>query len=163
MEELDPQQQLRLAERVYATLQVGQEMGPWERVLTPEDVRAYAAAIDDENPWYLRDSVQEPTVCHPAMTAPFGIWLFQETRSKILGDPVPPLVGVHTAAHHQYTNPVPVGKRLIVHGKVVDKYIRSQRYYVVVEFWTVDEDGHDIVHITDTFLLTPVRIPEKAD
>ena len=163
MEELDPQQQLRLAEQVYATLQVGQEMGPWETVLTPEDVRTYAAAIDAENPWYLRNSVQGPMVGHPAMTSPFGIWLFQEWRSNILGNPVPSLVGVHAAAHHHYINPVPVGKRLIVHGKVVDKYIRRQRYYVVVEFWTVDEDGHDVVHNTDTFLLTPVRIPEKAD
>jgi protocatechuate 3,4-dioxygenase beta subunit len=97
------------------------------------------------------------------MTSPFGIWLFQEWRSNILGNPVPSLVGVHAAAHHHYTNPVPVGKRLIVHGKVIDKYIRHQRYYAVVEFWTVDEEGRDIVHITDTYLLTPVRIPKKAD
>jgi len=163
MEGLDPQQQLRLAERLYAGLQMGQELGPWETVFTEKDVRDYAASIDDENPWYVQRSALGQPVAHPAMTATFGIPLLQESCSKILEDADQPWAGLHAKVEHHYTNPVPIGKRLTVRGKVADKYIRRDRYYVVVELWAVDEDGQDIVHIRDTILLSPVRISEKAD
>ena len=52
--------------------------------------------------------------------------------------------------------------RLIARSKVTDKYIRRQRYYVVVETRTTDEEGQDIVRSRDTFLLTPVRIPDDT-
>jgi len=162
MDEVDPQQQLELAGRLYEMLQPGQELGPWETVFTEEDVRAYAAAIGDDDPWYLRRSASGGLRCHPAMTAPISIWLFQEERHRMLGEPAQPLVGVHAAACHHYLGPVPVGKRLIARSKVTDKYIRRQRYYAVVETRTVDEEGRDVVHSRDTFLLTPVRIPCEA-
>ena len=162
MEGLDPQQQLRLAERLYAGLQVGQELGPWETVFTEEDVRDYAASIEDENPWYVQGSAFGQLVAHPAMTATFGIPLLQESCSKILEEADQPWAGLHAKAEHRYTNPIPIGKRLIVRGKVAEKYIRRDRYYVVVELWVVDEDGQDIIRIQDTILLSPVRISEKA-
>lgn len=162
MNQLDPRQQLGLAEQLFATLQVGGQFGPWETVITRDDARAYAASIDDEDAPYLREPVSGRTICHPAMTCPFGIWLFQEERHRMLGEPAQPLVGVHAATSHEYSNPVPIGKRLIVRGTVTDKYIRRQRYYVVIRFSTVDEDGNDIVRSRDTYLLTPVRIPDDA-
>ena len=163
MEELDPQQQLRLAERLYAGLQVGQELGPWDTVFTEKDGRDYAASIDDENAWYLERSLSGQPVAHPAMTAAFYFSLCQEAWLKVLGDAAQSLVAIHAKAEHQYTNPVRIGKRLTVRGKVAEKYVRRDKYYVVVELWTVDEDGRDIVRSRDTLLLTPVRISEKAD
>jgi len=163
MEMLDLQQQLGLAERLYAGLQVGQVLGPWETVFTEEDVRDYAASIDDDNPWYLERPLLGQPVAHPAMTAVFYVSLCQEAWLKVLGDAAESLVAIHTKAEHHYTNPVPIGKRLTVRAKVAEKYIRRDRYYVVVELWTVDEDMRDIVHSRDTLLLTPVRISDKAD
>jgi acyl dehydratase len=162
MEDHDPLQQLRLAERLYAGLRVGLELGPWETVFTEKDVRDYAASIDDENPWYVQGSAFGQLVAHPAMTATFGIPLLQDSCSKILEEADQPWAGLHAKAEHRYTNPIPIGKRLIVRGKVAEKYIRRDRYYVVVELWVVDEDGRDIVRIKDTILLSPVRISEKA-
>lgn len=163
MEELDPQQQLMLAERLYAGLQVGLEMGPWEMVITEKDVRDYATSIDDENPWYLERSISGQPVAHPAMTAAFYVSLCQEAWSKVLGDAAESLVAIHAKAEHHYTNPIPIGKRLTFRGKVAEKYIRRDRYYVVVEIWAEDEDGRDIDRIRDTILLSPVRISEKED
>jgi len=163
MEELDPQQQLRLAEQLYTRLHVDQELGPWEIVFTEKDVRDYAASIDDENAWYLERSPLGQPVAHPAMTTAFYVSLCQEAWLKVLGNAAQSLVAIHTKAEHHYANPVPIGKRLTVRGKVADKYIRRDRYYVMVELWTVDEDGQDIVHSRDTLLLTPVRISDKAD
>jgi acyl dehydratase len=161
MEEFSPQQQLGLAQRLYAGLQVGQEMGPWQTVFTEKDVRDYAASIDDENPWYLEKSLLGQSVAHPAMTAAFYVPLCQEAWLKVLGDAAQSLVAIHTKAEHRYTNHVPLGKRLTVRAKVAEKYIRRDRYYVVVELWTVDEEGRDIVRSRDTLLLTPVRISER--
>jgi acyl dehydratase len=163
MEGLDPQQQLRLAQRLYAGLQLGQEIGPLETVFTEKDARDYAASIDDDNPWYLERTLSGQEVAHPAMTAAFYVLLCQEAWSKVLGDAAESLVAIHAKAEHHYANPVPIGKRLSVRGKVAEKYIRRDRYYVVMELWTVDEDGRDIVRSMDTLLLSPVRISEKAD
>ena len=162
MDEVDPRQQLELAGRLYEMLELGQELGPWETVFTEEDVRTYAATIGDDDPWYLRRSASGELRGHPAMAAPISIWLFQQERHRMLGEPAQPLVGVHAAAHHHYLGPVPVGRRLIARSRVTDKYIRRQRYYVVVETRTMDEEGRDVVHSRDTFLLTPVRIPDEA-
>jgi len=162
MDEVDPQQQLEMAGRLYEMLEPGRELGPWETVFTEEDVRAWAAAAGHEDPWYLRRSASGGVQCHPAMTTPISIWLFQEERHRMLGEPAQPLVGVHAAARHHYLAPVPINKRLSARSKVIDKYIRRQRYYVVVETRTTDEEGQDIVHSRDTFLLTPVRIPDGA-
>jgi len=163
MEGFNAQQQIRLAERLYTGLRLGQELDSMEVVFTEEDVRAFAAAIGDENPWYLEASPFGQPVCHPAITADLAIRLFQQSSSKILGDNAPPRAGIHAKAERRYTNPLPVGKRLTLQGKVVEKYIRRDRYYVVVEVWVVDEDGRNIVRIEDTLLLSPVRISEKVD
>lgn len=162
MDELDPQQQLALAERLYTGLEVGQELGPLETVFTEKDVGEYAASIDDENAWYLDRSLLRPPVAHPGMTTGFYFMLCYEAWFKVLGDAAQSLVGIHAKAEHHYANPIPIGKRLTVRGKVAEKYIRRDRYYVVVELWTVDEEGRDIVHSRDTILLTPVRISDKA-
>lgn len=163
MEGLDLQQQLGLAERLYAELQVGQVMGPWETLFTEENVRDYAASIDDENPWYLETPPLGQPVAHPAMTSAFYVPLCQEAWLKVLGGAAKALVAIHAKAEHRYTNPVPIGKRLTVRAKVAEKYIRRDRYHVVVELWTVDEEGRDIVRSRDTILLTPLRISGKAD
>lgn len=162
MDELDPQQQLALAERLYAGLEVGQELGPRETIFTEADVRDYAASVGDEKAWYLDRSVFGQPVAHPAMTAAFYLTLCEEAWTKVLGDAAQSLVAIHAKAEHRYANSVPIGKRLSVRGKIAEKYIRRDRYYVVVELWTVDEDGRDIVHSRDTILLTPVKISGRA-
>ena len=153
----------RLAERLYAGLQVGQELGPWETVFTEKDVRDYAASIDDENPWYLERPPLGQPAAHPAMTAAFYVPLCQQAWSKVLGDAAESLVAIHAKAEHYYTNLVPIGKRLTVDAKVADRYIRRDRYYMVLELWILDEDGRHIVCSRDTLQLTPVRISDKAE
>jgi len=96
------------------------------------------------------------------MTAAFYFWLCQEAWLKVLGDAAQSLVGIHAKAEHRYMSPVPIDKRLRVRGKIAEKYIRRDRYYVVLELWTVDEEGREIVRSRDTILLSPVKISAKV-
>lgn len=150
-----------MAQQLYDQLTVGQELGPWEKAITEEEVRLHAAARGDEPASAIKKAPSGNLFCHPAMVAPFSIWMFQDERHRMLGQPDTPLVGVHRSARHCYLRPVPLGERLAVRGRVVGKYIRAQRYYVDVESCTTDEQGQDIVHSRDTFLLTPVRMPQQ--
>ena len=44
-------------------------------------------------------------------------------------------------SEHEFLKPIKVGSKISIHGKIVDKYVKRGRNYVVTEFETIDEDG----------------------
>jgi hypothetical protein len=43
-----------------------------------------------------------------------------------------------------------VGSRIYVRGKIVDKYVKRGRNYVVADYETVDEDGEVLMRSRET-------------
>jgi hypothetical protein len=58
---------------------------------------------------------------------------------------------------HKLINPSKVGKRLLVAGKIIDKYVKRCLEYVVVESYMVDEGGLEIRRSVDHVLLSLER------
>ena len=101
---------------------VGDVLEPYEYVITQEMLDEYRQIVDNPNAAY-------PTVAgrHSlrAWTNRYG-----------------PATLMNVGTESEYFNPVIPGKKIRVEAKIVDKYIRRDKPYILVDSVAVDEDGH---------------------
>jgi acyl dehydratase len=121
----------------YEGLQVGEEFVSGEQVVTPEDIEAYAFAVDDHHPWFLEDSPFGGPVAHPTFMAN------QALRLRHNRYVVP--AGLHAKMEFEFVEPIRPGARVRSRGRVIDKYERRGRPYMVTEYVTEDEHGTVLV------------------
>ena len=129
----------------YEDIQIGEELET-EYELTPDLVQEYAQGIDDRNPWFLQDwpTLGGP-VAHPALVAYQNLKLIKSKYS---------LAGCVDVRHDvRFLRPVRPGQTIRLKGRLVDKYIKREREYVVVECLALDEDGQEVCRDRNTLLL----------
>lgn len=136
---------------VFEDMPVGEEYAD-EYVLTPDLARDYAEAIEDLNPWYLEPSPFGGPVANPILIVAQHVRLFK-TKYATAGN-------VHTRHATQFFNPARIGKKIKVYGKLVDKYIKRGREYLVMECRSVDEDEIEICRDRRTVI---IRFAKRAE
>jgi len=136
---------------VFDDLSIGEEYTD-EYVLTPEMAQDYAEGIADLNPWYLEHSPFGGPVANPMLIVAQHARLFK-TRYATGGN-------VHTRHETQFLNPARIGKVIKVYGTLVDKYLKRSREYLVMECWSVDEDGIEICRDRRTIIIRYAKRPE---
>lgn len=129
---------------VFEDMPLGEEYED-EYVLTPELAREYAEGIEDFNPWYLENSPFGAPIANPILLVAQHVRLFK-TGYATGGN-------VHTRHDTQFLNPARIGKKVTVSGKLVEKYIRRGREYLVVECRSVDEDGVELCRDRRTIII----------
>ena len=115
----------------YEDVTVGEEFMSDDFLIKPEDVDTFAYAVDDHNPWYFGDSPFGGRIVHPTLLANQALLL---RHGKYI---VP--AGLHAKMQFEFVEPLRVGMRVRTHGKVIDKYERRGRHYMVTQFETRDE------------------------
>ena len=115
----------------YEDVTVGEEFMSDDFLIKPEDVDTFAYAVDDHNPWYFEDSPFGGPIVHPTL---LGNQALLMRHSKYI---VP--AGLHAKMQFEFLEPLRVGMRVRSHGKVIDKYERRGRHYMVTQFETRDE------------------------
>jgi acyl dehydratase len=63
--------------------------------------------------------------------------------------------GLHAKMEFQFVEPVRTGMRVRSRGRVIDKYVRRGRQYMVTEFVTEDDSGTPLVRGQFTQMLIP--------
>lgn len=116
----------------YEVLQVGEEFMSDDFLIKPEDVDTFAFAVGDHNPWFFKDSPFGGPITHPTLTGNQALLM---RHSKYI---VP--AGLHAKMQFEFLEPMRVGMRVRSHGKVLDKYEKRGRHYMVTQFETRDED-----------------------
>ena len=116
----------------YEVVTVGEEFMSDDFLVKPEDVETFAYAVDDHNPWYFEDSPFGGPVVHPTL---LGNQALLMRHGKYI---VP--AGLHAKMQFEFLEPIRVGMRVRTRGKVIDKYERRGRHYMVTEFETRDEE-----------------------
>ena len=107
---------------VWEAIPVGDDLGSMDYVLTEQMVADYRRVVDNPHAAY-------PTVAarHPAN-------LFYRKYAAKMRVP-------NMGHDSEYFNPPVAGKRIIISGRIVDKYIRRGNAYIIIEATAVDEDG----------------------
>ncbi|MGD9753211.1 MAG: MaoC family dehydratase [Acidimicrobiia bacterium] len=121
----------------YDVIEVGERFRSDERLLRPEDVETYAFAVDDTDPWYVQEGPFGGPICHPTILANQAL-LLRHNRYVVPA-------GLHARMVYEFVAPIPLGVRARTVGRVVDKYVRRDKPYMVTEYETTDEAGAPLV------------------
>ena len=125
---------------------VGHQTEPIQFELTAEAVEKYARAVEDLNPWYLDDqaagSAGWGARIAPATAA--TIWAIHASRAT-QGPKLGPPGRVHAKQSYEFHRPARVGDVLTTVATTVDKYVRRDRLYTVIESTTTNQDGERVV------------------
>ena len=123
----------------WEALPIGLEMGPLEILLDGDTVKARLELVRWEN----REPVDELGVTPP------GITIANHARMKFMAWP-DLRVSIWAKSEHEFLKPLKVGSRVFIRGKVVDKYVKRGRNYLVSDYETVDEDGEVLMRSRET-------------
>ena len=132
----------------YDVIQVGEELESCDTIVKPEDIDTFAYAVDDHHPWYFDDSPYGGPIAHPTLLANQAL-LMRHSRYIVPA-------GLHAKMQFEFVEPIRVGMRVRSYGKVVEKYEKRDRHYMVTQFETRDEEtGQVLVRGQFTQMLFP--------
>jgi len=122
----------------WESMEVGEEFGPVEGVLSDLKLKAHAFAVDDYNPWYFHASPFGARIGHPTLLATDILMLF-----TLNYDANPPAFqgGLHARNDLEFVRPVFVGKTVKITGKTTEKYQKRGQNYRVLAGEVQDEAG----------------------
>lgn len=122
----------------YDTLVVGEEFRSDERLIRPQDIEAYAYAVEDHDPWFFGPNpFSGGPIAHPTLLANQALFL-RHNRYVVP-------VGLHARMLFEFVAPIQLGARACTTGGVIDKYVRRDKPYMVTGYRTADEAGNALV------------------
>jgi len=136
---------------VYDELEVGEELPTLEFAIAEDLQGRYLMAVQDDNPWYYKESPWGSPVVHVSTLDILPMWAVTYKYEYPFG-------WVHARQETEFINPVPVGKPLRAVSKIAEKYRRKERGYIVVESLVVDGDGREIMRFRNHGMIDDERI-----
>jgi acyl dehydratase len=133
----------------YEAVEVGEEFVSDELLVKPEDIDTYAFAVDDHHPWFTEDSPFGGPIAHPTLV---GNQALRLRHSRYVVE-----AGLHAKMRFQFLGAVKPGMRVRARGRVIDKYERRGRHYMVTEFETTDDQGAPLVRGQFTQMIFPLE------
>ena len=121
--------------------------------ITPELVILYADAVEDYNPWYegwLMNTLTKqgespfgPAIVPPLLVSHFVLSVqFDHTKPFAIGS-------IHTFHDSEILEPIPVGAKVRITTKAIDKIVKRERRYVRHEV-TVEDVASGTLYFRET-------------
>ena len=123
----------------FEAIPVGLDMGTVEMTLDEDTVNERLGLVQ----WEATELVDKLHL------APPGISIVHHARMKFMK--LPDLrVSIWAKSEHEFLKPMKIGSKIFIRGKIVDKYVKRGRNYLVSEFETVDEAGEVLLRSRET-------------
>jgi hypothetical protein len=122
----------------YEAIPIGMDLGTLEMTLDEETVRDRMKLIQ----WEARGPEEKGFV-------PPGITISQHARMKFAALPKMK-VSIWAKSEQEFLKPMKLGSKIFISGRVVDKYIKRGRNYMVTDLETVDEAGEVLMRSRET-------------
>ncbi len=132
----------KLPELEYDKLQIGEELGSYEYLLTQE-------MLDN-----FRASVEDPDAAFPTIGVKHDATALAMCYQDNIG-------GVNAGNEMEFHNPPILGKKIRVTGRIHDKYSRRDKPYLVIEATAVDEDGRLLERMRTYQMKKPDEVGKK--
>jgi len=128
----------KLKAYTWENIEVGEEFGPVEGILSELKLKTHAFAVDDYGPWYFQGSPFGGRIGHPTLLATDILMLF-----TLNYDANPPTFegGLHARNDLELFRPIFVGQKVTIKGKTTEKYQKRAQNYRVLEGEVVDATG----------------------
>ena len=131
-----------LKEFVYDQVEIGEELGSYEYVMTQEMLDTFRASIDD------------PEATFPTLAVKHDATALNMVYDDTTG-------GVNAGNEVEFFNPPIPGKTIFVTGRIADKYLRRDKPYLVIEATAVDEDGRLLERLRTYQMKKPDEVGKK--
>ena len=135
-----PDQELKIYD--YDKVEIGEELGSYEYVLTQEMLDNYRASVDD------------PEAPFPTLAVKHDATALAMVYEDTTG-------GVNAGNEAEFFNPPIPGKKIKVTGRIHDKYLRRDKPYMVIEATAEDEDGRLIERLRTYQMKKPDEVGKK--
>ena len=128
---------------------VGRYYGERQIEVTPELVQHYAESVRDFNPWYSGDSPLGVAII-PALLLHSEVYRSIDWYLSIFGN-------LHARQEWELYHPIAVGDTVSVRRQIVERYVKRDRAYVVMEVDCYGKDGRLLNRgrTHQSFLLNP--------
>ena len=126
----------------YETIEIGEELGSYDYILTQKMVDAFRTSVDD------------PDASFPTLVVKHDATAFAMVYTDPIGT-------VNAGNEVEFFNPPIGGKKIIVKGRVADKYLRRDKPYIVIEATATDEDGRLLEKLSTYQLKKPDELGKK--
>ncbi len=123
----------------FEAIPIGMELEPLEMILDEDTVSNRVKLIQWEN----RELLDKYGFAPPAMT------INQHARIKFMAWP-DLSASIWAKSEHEFLKPMKVGSRVSIRCKIIDKYVKRGRNYLVSECETVDEAGEVLFRSRET-------------
>lgn len=143
-------------------LAAGDEFKPVEYVLTGFMCSEYAHGVETNQEWFHGGhggarQLRPPTMIHVDKMRILEANCLKEQRvsagGRISTEPGGPDARIHYEYHSRQHSPAYVGERLIVSGRITDKYVKRGRTYIDYYLEVRTSDGRLVTTYTDKTLL----------
>ena len=132
----------KLPELIYDKLQIGEELGSYEYLLTQEMLDSFRASVED------------PEAAFPTIAVKHDATALAMSYQDNLG-------GVNAGNEMEFHNPPIPGKKIKVTGRIHDKYSRRDKPYLVIEATAIDEDGRLLEKMRTYQMKKPDEVGKK--
>jgi hypothetical protein len=123
----------------WEAIPIGLEIGPAELVLDKDLVNERAELVQ----WKARELIDELGIVPPGMT------IVQHPRMRFVQFSSL-RAAIWAKSEHEFLKPKKIGSKVIIKGKIVDKYVKRGKNYIVTDFETIDEDGDVVLRSRET-------------
>ncbi len=123
----------------FEAIPVGLDLGTMEMALDESTVNDRVGLVQ----WEARELVDK------LHFAPSGISIHQHPRMRF-AQFTNLRAAIWAKSEHEFLKPMRIGSKIFIRGKVVDKYVKRGRNYVVSEFEAVDETGEVLMRSRET-------------
>jgi len=130
----------------YDTLEPGEVLGTRDLTITREMIATCANAIESTHPWYWDDSPYGRPVAPPT--------IFDNESLRMLDEQYARFGSIHAKQSWEFLRPARLGDRVTLRVAIVEKYVRRERPYLVMELTAVNEGGDLICRSLHTSLMT---------
>jgi hypothetical protein len=123
----------------FEAIPIGFELGPLELVLDEFFVNERLELVQ----WEDRTLVSQHHIVPPGAT------IFKHAVMKF--DALPDMkVSIWAKSEHEFLQPMAVGSTVFIYGRIVDKYVKRGRNYMVTECETRDKSGQVLMKSRET-------------
>ena len=122
----------------FEAIPIGMELGTFEMTLDEETVKSRTELVQ----WQAKGPAEKGF-------APPGITISHHARMKF--EALPDMkVSIWAKSEQEFLKPMKLGSKVFISGKVVDKYVKRGRNYMVTDLETVDEAGEVLLRSRET-------------
>ncbi len=137
----------RLKERNWDLMEVGEEFGPIEVVVTDHMIKSFAYAVDDYDPAYMVGLPGVGRIGHPTLLCRDARDVIRTAYELSSGG-----AGLHAKHECELFGCPRLGQKITLTGRHIDKYIKREKQYIILEAEAVDEEGKLLLRQRSTHL-----------